>query len=267
MIKKSSLIIILLLSAMFLTYAADGNKYIPDPPNPPKLVNDFADILNRSEESQLERMLLLYNDSTSTEMTIVTVDTLHGYEVDEYATMLFNEWKIGKEGKDNGLLILVSTSERKVFINTGFGAEGAVPDLAARTVIDDYITPAFKKGQFFKGFKDAVGAIVKLLKGEFTIDDLKKKESFEIHPLLIILLFFLIVLIFTRLSNQGSAVDYSGRGTRRSWSGGRTMSRGGGWIGGGSSGGGSWGDFSGGGGGFGGFGGGSSGGGGAGGDW
>ncbi|RFS18940.1 TPM domain-containing protein [Chitinophaga silvatica] len=246
---------ILLLTGLFA-----NAQNIPPRPNPPTLVTDFAKILLASEDEALERRLVAYNDSTSTQIAIVTIKSVGDYDISEVALKILRDWGIGSKDKNNGLLILVSVDDRKVRIETGYGMEGVVPDAIANDIINNYIKPAFREGNYYKGLDDAVTAIEKAAAGEYHASP---KKSSDVSPGGVFLLIMLIVIVIAIVSRGGGG----GRGGS-----GTTYNRRGGWIwpvigsggfGGGSSGGG----WSGGGGGFGGFGGGSGGGGGASGSW
>ena len=221
---------------------------IPNKPSPPRLVNDLGGFLSNNEVSTLERKLRNYNDSTSTQITIVTVQTLNGYDISDFTFRLGEKWGIGQEGKDNGLLILAAKQEREVFIATGYGLEEYIPDALAKRIVDQVIIPNFKQGDFYGGFNQAVDYVIGLVAGKFTAEDLKRDKKIPWLYILLIFLLFGVSSLFRR--NRYSS--YSGRGYR----GGAFVGGLGGGFGGGSSGGG-----------FGGFGGGSFGGGGAGGSW
>jgi len=237
------------------TYAQD----IPDAPNPPRLVNDFAGILNKQDVATLEQSLVQFNNETSTQIAVVTVKSLHGYDISEFSFELGEKWGIGQKGKDNGILVLVAPNERKTFIATGYGLEGVVPDAIAKRIVEQEMIPYFKQGDYYSGIASAVKTLMSLTKGEFTADDYAKKKGRGI-PFIILFLFLGIVLNF--IFRIKRARSYALGHNMSLWmalmlmsnSGGRS-SRGG------------YNSFSSGSGGFGGFGGGSFGGGGAGGSW
>ncbi|HUC80664.1 MAG TPA: TPM domain-containing protein, partial [Flavisolibacter sp.] len=132
--KKSALIIALLLSVCAF---AQIDKYIPERPNPPRLVNDFAKLLTPEQVQYLERKLVAYDDSTSNQIAIVTVENLHDYAAVDYATALGRKWGVGGREFNNGVIILISTGggegQRDAFIAPGYGLEGAIPDITANT--------------------------------------------------------------------------------------------------------------------------------------
>lgn len=227
----------------------------PERPSPPKLVNDFASMLSASDAQLLERKLAIYSDSTSTQITVVTLKNIGDYDIGDYAVKLGDLWGVGIKGKNNGLIILVVAESRKVYIATGYGMEGTIPDITAKRIVDQIIVPHFKQGDFYGGLDEATNTIISLLSGEFEKEPgtASQKSAFYVFLGIIIL-----IVIFSLFSKGGG----NGNGNSRGFGGG-FFPLGGLGSGGFSSGGG----YSGGGGGFGGFGGGSFGGGGAGGSW
>lgn len=255
-----------LLFLVFLVQAVCGMAQdFPPAPNPPRLVNDFTGTLSASEVEQLEQKLLAYSDSTSTQVSIVLLGSVGSYDISDYAFQLGEQWGIGGKGKDNGILILAAMEDRKIFIATGRGLEGAIPDALAKRIVTDIILPNFKMEAYYQGLDQATDMIFKLASGEYKADEVLSEGNSGGSILLILLLVFLFVilpLIKNRRDNnnhmggRGGGVDF--------WT---TIMLANMLGGGRSSGGGSFGDFSSGGGSFGGFGGGSFGGGGAGGSW
>ena len=234
-------------------------KEPPAPSDPPRLVNDYTGTLGTNEVAMLERKLVAYDDSTSTQIAIVIENSLEGDDIFEYSHRLAQSWGIGREGKDNGILIYVALADRRLYIQTGYGAEGFLPDALARRIVDNVIVPNFRQGNYYRGLDEATSVIIKLGSGEYQNDQVYEDE-FPWGFLIILAIFILIIILI----NRGGGGGY--------YRGGRYDSDRGGWIilgpgrgvgGGGWSGGG--GGF--GGGGFGGFGGGGFGGGGAGGSW
>ena len=265
------LVLFLLLAVSAAFPGVLSAQAIPEAPNPPRLVNDFAGTMNAGEVKKLEEKLLSFDRTTSTQITIVTVKSLGGYEVSQYAVELANKWGIGQRGKDNGVLVLAAIDDRRMNISTGYGLEGALPDVITGRIIRNEMTPAFRQGNYYQGFDRAADAIIAATKGEYKAEPSKKKSK-DISVGAIIAMIAVIYFILWILSKiGGGGGNYmSGRGYRRFDGGfgggflggflGGSIGRG---FGGGSSG---WGG-GGGSGGFGGFGGGSFGGGGSSGSW
>ena len=263
---------LLLFACLFIAVAAHAqveNK-IPPRPSPPRLVNDLAGLLQPDQVQGLERKVVAYNDSTASQIAIVIVNDLQGYEAEEYAVALGRKWGVGGKEFNNGVVILISTGggtgNRDAFIATGYGLEGAIPDITARRIVDNAIIPNFREGNYYRGLDKAVDDIIKAAAGEYKAPQgtAKKKNAAKGIGVVAVILF---IIIFSIIGGRGG-----GRGGMMSRRGYGDLAAG--WIigsllgGGGSRGGGGGGGWSGGGGGgFGGFGGGSFGGGGAGGKW
>jgi len=129
-------------------------------------VNDFAGILDNASASDLEALITGIEQDTGAEIAVVTIDTLEGITIEEYAVQLFEQWGIGKADEDNGLLILVALAERQVRIEVGYGLEGVVTDLEAGRIIDEIIVPNFKNEDYSRGIYDAVVTISNQVYGE-----------------------------------------------------------------------------------------------------
>jgi uncharacterized protein len=246
----------------------------PEKPEPPRLVNDFAGMLTSQEVDALEQKLVAYDDSSSTQIAIVTLSELYGYDIADYAQRLAEKWGIGQKDLNNGIIILVKpgtteSSGGEVNISPGYGLEGVIPDIMCGQIIDNEIVPEFRAGNFYQGLDKATSILMSLASGEFPPDQYGKSKGSDLGGLspFIFFIIFLIIILFFR-SSGGSNHKHLSRKGLPLWmlltmmnSGSKKHS-------------GSWGGFSGGGGfggggggGFGGFGGGSFGGGGASGSW
>jgi len=233
----------------------------PPAPNPPRLVNDLTGTLSADEVAQLEKKLLAYSDSTSTQVSIVLMGSVGIYDISDYAFQLGEKWGIGGKGKDNGLLILAAMEDRKVFIATGRGLEGAIPDALAKRIVNDMILPNFKAQAYYQGLDQATDMIFKLASGEYTAEDMDS-EGNNVGAIIFILFFILLFVVLPIIKNRRDNNNHMGgrRGGVDFWTTlllANALGGSSGGSGGGSSGGSS----------FGGFGGGSFGGGGAGGSW
>jgi uncharacterized protein len=237
---------------------------IPERPDPPRLVNDFAGMISGGDAEAIERKLDAYNDSTSTQIAIVTIPTLGGAEINQFATELFHKWGIGQKGKDNGVLLFIAKDDHQLFIVTGRGVEEFLPDAICKRIIEETIKPQFKAGNYAGGINAGIDEMMARLSGQFKGDPNANTDNAPPIKFNIKWIFIIIIIIFVLVSIFGGGSGgntYSSGGSSGLWfllgmlSGGG--GRGGGWGGG----------DSGGGGGFGGFGGGDSGGGGAGGSW
>jgi uncharacterized protein len=236
--------------------SAQIEKIIPKKPNPPRLVNDYTGTLTAAQVDALERKLYQYDDTTSNQIAVVIMSSTDKYSVEDVALGILRGWGVGGKENNNGIVVLVAKDDHKIRIETGYGLEGAVPDLTAKAIIDNDITPNFKAGNFYRGLDQATDDIIKAAEGRYKAPDgyHSKKKGMSIWNILGIIIILLIVFGSAGAAGGGTYVSRGGfGGWGGGWSGG-----GGGWSGGGGGGGG---------GGFGGFGGGGGGGGGASGSW
>ncbi|MCB9300684.1 MAG: TPM domain-containing protein [Lewinellaceae bacterium] len=263
------------LALATLSYAQPA---IPAPTN--VLVNDYADILSRQEKLQLDQKLSAYARETSTQIVVFTEPSLEGGDEYDRALRIFEAWKIGgSREKSNGVLLYIAQQDRKIYIMTGYGAEGFLPDAMAKRIIDNILRPAFRQGAYYQGIDQATNAIMELGRGEYTNEDGgQRKAKGGIPAIMVIALIIFLIVVFSNMGQGGDDDDDDGgyyrdgrydmdpnRRRRRRSGGWIFFPGGGGWTSGGGGGGGGFGGF--GGGGFGGFGGGLTGGGGAGGGW
>jgi uncharacterized protein len=255
---------LLFLTGIFSAAAQDN--LIPDRPSPPHLVNilsaDGNNFLNPQQAQDLENRLVEFGNQTSNQICVVITSDLKGMDPNDYATRLIRKWAVGQQKLNNGVVLLIKpkTGDEKgeVYITTGYGLEGAIPDITCKKIVEHEILPQFRDGKYAEGINAGVAVLMQLAKGEYNSDAyLKKTETRRggRNPVLTIVIIIVVILVIVMRSMGGG----SGGGGGGFWIGG-------GGFGGGSFGGGGFGG-GGGGGGFGGFGGGSGGGGGAGGSW
>ncbi len=153
-----------LIWAMSATLAGPAASL--DVPYLAQRVTDLADLLDPSSEASLEERLRAIEAETGSQVAVLTVPGLEGEVIEDYALRVAEAWKLGREGVDDGVLLLVARDDRKVRIEVGYGLEGAVTDLQSRRMIDELIGPAFRRGDFAGGIGQAVEAIGGAIRGE-----------------------------------------------------------------------------------------------------
>src|SRR5690606_22289460 len=163
--------------------------------NPPRLVNDFAKILNSQEVQYLEQKLVAYDDSTSTQITIVTLNSIGGDDINLYTAELAEKWHIGQKGKDNGLIMLLSMEDKKISIQVGYGLEHIVTDAISKRIIEEYILPEFRKGDFGAGLNEGANQVIKALAGEFKGKGKSVNKNTPWIPIGFLILLILITLV------------------------------------------------------------------------
>jgi uncharacterized protein len=260
---------LLLLSAINISFAQFD---IPEKPKLQTSVYDYINLLSPSQKASLEQKLIKYSDTTSTQIVIAIINSTNGENINYLGAKWGQEWGIGQAKEDNGILILLAHSDRRIAINTGYGVEHLLTDAMSKRIIERDIIPYFKQNDYYGGLNRGVDAIFEVLNGEYKGTRQTNEGEFPIGLVFILIFIFIIILISISKNRRGGGgnrgnrsvgsdlleaiiLSNMGRGSYRSGSSG--------W--GGSSGGGGW---SSGGGGFGGgFGGGGFGGGGASGGW
>ncbi len=175
------------------------SQELPKPMVPFRLVNDFTGLLNEPDQITLNNKLLDFNNQTSTQIYVVTYDDLQGYDIVDFGNRLGTDWGIGQQGKNNGLLILISPALHKMTIQTGYGLEGAVPDAICSRIIRNVLTPSFQAGTYYAGLDSATNVLMSLTRGEYTAEEYLKGD--ENSPAILFGLAMLFVFVFAFVSN------------------------------------------------------------------
>jgi uncharacterized protein len=262
--KIKNLLFWFLFVNVFLVQNSFAQFNIPKKPDFQTSVYDFANVLNANEKEQLETKLIQYSDSTSTQIVIVTVETINGEDIGILAPKWGHEWGVGQAKEDNGVFILLAKTERKIWISSGYGVEDKLTAGVTGDIIRNEIIPEFKAGSYYIGLDRGADAVFDVLKGKYKGTRIEDTQEIPFETILFFIIIFIILLIIISKNNRGNG---SGLGRTPSLletiilsNSGRNSGGyyGGGFSGGGSSGGGGFG---------GGFGGGGFSGGGAGGSW
>ncbi|MEN6619483.1 MAG: TPM domain-containing protein [Rikenellaceae bacterium] len=260
---------------ILLAFTSVLSAQVPARPSPPRLVNDLAGIFSGEETQYLENKLTTFANKTSNQIAVVTLTTLEGMDKSQMAYSIGEQWKVGQEKFDNGVVILIKPkagNERgEVFIATGYGLEGALPDAICKRIVENEMIPDFRLNNYLTGVDKALAVIMPIAAGEISSDEYAAKSSGSGVFGSIGLIIFIIIIFILLVSKKGGSSNIGGGGKKGpsalellllgSLLSGAGRGRSGGFGGFGGSGGGF------GGGGFGGFGGGGFGGGGAGGSW
>lgn len=164
------------------------------PGQPTGFVNDFANIIDDDTQAKLETQLSSYRQTSNHEVVVVTISSLQGDYIENYAVKLFEEWGIGDKEKDNGILLLVASEDKKVRIEVGYGLEGALVDSEASQIIQGYIIPSFKENNYSLGIANGVDQIIKATEGEI-VDVSQKKQSVNWEEIIFFIIFGVIFAI------------------------------------------------------------------------
>jgi len=140
-------------------------------------ITDTANILTEEEERALESSLSTFQNETTNEIAVLIIKTLAGEPMSDVAVEVGRTWGIGTRENDNGILVLVAIDDREIFIATGYGLEGAVPDIVAHQIIEKEITPFFREGKYGEGIKGGIDALMMSTRGEYAPADSMMEES------------------------------------------------------------------------------------------
>lgn len=146
----------------------DSEASFDDVPVPAldRRVTDLTGTLSGSEVAQLDARLRAYEEKHGSQLVVLIVSTTGLEAIEQYAIRVAEAWQIGRAGVDDGIILLVAKNDRRVRIEVGYGLEGALPDAMAKRIISDYIVPAFREGEFYRGVSDGLGAIQTIISEE-----------------------------------------------------------------------------------------------------
>lgn len=185
----------LLLSASALsTYAI---FVIPEKPT--AYVSDYAGLMSAPAKSALETKLANFTASTTSEIAVVTVPSLDGDTIENYAVRVFSKWGVGTKKNDNGVLLIISRDDRRARIEVGYGLEGALPDITASHILNETLIPDFKAGKIDEGITGAVDLIIKATQGEYTAPQASHGPQLDIN--LIVFFGFVGIQLLSFLSS------------------------------------------------------------------
>jgi uncharacterized protein len=238
----------ILFSAMVIALAAVSFSHAVDvPQRPANYVVDLADIIESPVEGNLNLYLKELERKTSAQFIILTIQSLEGGSIDDFALeVAHDKWKLGQEGKDNGVLLVVSTGDKKYRIEVGYGLEGPLPDSLVGSIGRDRLVPFFRKGEFSQGIyaaalviageiaKEAGVEISGMPRTQAPVGNVQKRKRGKFDSIIsIIVLVFMVILFIRNPRLFLMLLLFSSMGGRRgSWGGG-----GGGGFGGGGGGG------------------------------
>jgi uncharacterized protein len=202
-----------LLLVFFTCNSIFAQFTIPEKPSFQTSVYDYANVLSASEKAQLEEKLIRYSDSTTTQIVVITIESLKGEDVSQLATKWGQTWGIGgTKQDDNGVIILLAKAEKKIAINPGYGVEDRLTAGIGGTIIRNIIIPEFKAGSFYNGLDKGTDAIIDVFKGKFKGERKQAKgNSFPIIPLIVIVVIVLILLSRNK-GGGGNSGNNSGGG-------------------------------------------------------
>ena len=193
LLKQRSL---LLLASLMLAFSAYSQ--IPSKPNPYRLINDFAGIFTSAQIEDLESIARNFRDSTSNEICIVTVKDLGDYDRSQFAYEIGQTWGVGDKKFDNGVVLLIvpksKSANGQVFIATGYGLEGALPDIECSNIIRQILIPSFQRNDYYTGTRQALLKIGQIASGEYN-EAIDEDNDISDIGIFIAIIFWIIIII------------------------------------------------------------------------
>ena len=161
-------------------YAQAQTEWLPEKSN--RLVNDYSGMLTAEQAQTLEQRLVAFNDSTSNQVLIVITPTIGGDDEDAAAQRIGQAWGVGQEEFDNGVVILIKSKTEEenwgaVAIATGYGVEGALPDLFCKRIIENQMLGALGDGEYYRALTKALDVMLPVLAGEYSYAQYKKDRN------------------------------------------------------------------------------------------
>ncbi|NQV00233.1 MAG: TPM domain-containing protein [Parcubacteria group bacterium] len=175
---------------IFVFYPALSEAQVSYPEKKQEYVNDFTDVLG--DTSSLEEEIEKFEKDTSNRINIAVLNTLDDASIDEYASRLYEKWRIGKD-KDNGILVLVCLQDKKIYIKVGYGLSNSISPEINQTIIDNEISPSFQEGMYLEGLEKGNKAIMAATLGEYKVDSGNNYSSIVFVVILISVFIFLFI--------------------------------------------------------------------------
>ncbi|MEM0578581.1 TPM domain-containing protein [Flavobacterium polysaccharolyticum] len=201
-----------LLLIAFLTFHCSFAQFtIPEKPSAQTSVYDYANLFSAEEKAQLEEKLVRYSDSTTTQIVVISIESLKNENVNQLATNWAQTWGIGQAKEDNGVIILIAKNDRKIAINPGYGLEDRLTAGIGGEIIRNIITPEFKAGSYYRGIDKGTDALFDVFKGKYKGERKKSSgKSFPILPLIFIVV--VLIIIFSKNKGGGNSGNRGGGG-------------------------------------------------------
>ena len=211
--KKNTSIFLKLLVCLLVTQISFAQFDIPEKPSFQTSVYDYANVLSADEKAQLEEKLIRYSDSTTTQIVVITIESLKGEDIGILTPKWGHAWGIGgTEKNDNGVIILLAKAEKKIWISAGYGLEDRLTAGIGGEITRNIIFPEFKAGSYYRGLDKGTDALFDVFKGKYKGERKQSKKDKNIPILPIIIIVFIILALISRNKKDGGNSGSSGVG-------------------------------------------------------
>jgi len=202
-LKKQKSFVFCFLMLFFALSISHAQYNIPQKPEFQTSVYDYVSLLSASQKSNLERKLIKYSDTTSTQIVIAVINSTNGENINYLGAKWGQVWGIGQKKEDNGILILLAKDDRRIAINTGYGVEHLLTDAMSKRIIERDIIPYFKQNDYPGGLNRGADAIFEVLNGEYKGSRQSNNSEFPIGLIFILIFIFIIILISISKNRRG----------------------------------------------------------------
>lgn len=211
-ILKNKVVLSLLFAILSISFA-HAQYEIPEKPTKenPDAVYDYINLLTASQKSNLERKLIKYSDTTSTQIVVAIINSTNGENINYLGAQWGQKWGIGQAKEDNGVLILLAKDDRRIAINTGYGVEHLLTDAMSKRIIERDIIPYFKQNDYPGGLNRGVDAVFEVMNGEYQGTRQSNQSEFPIGLIFILIFIFIIILISISKNRRGGGGNRGNR--------------------------------------------------------
>jgi uncharacterized protein len=176
------------------------------PPKPARYFNDYANIVSPALAEQLNLKLANFEKDTTNQVVVAVYPTMQSdSSIEDYTVRVAQKWAVGQKDRRNGVVLFVFVNDHTMYINVGYGLEGALPDITAKTILDNEIRPRFRANDYAGGLTAGVEAILKATRGEYQA---KPNDSFDPKAIWIFLFWAIIIAVIIYASRQKRGVSY-----------------------------------------------------------
>ena len=194
-----SILFVLILLFLFVAFPLAADEKFPAPMG---AVNDFAGVIPSQYKRPMNNLAIEVMQKTGTSVVVATFESIGDSDPADFANRLYEAWGIGKEGQDKGVLILLAVRERRVRIETGYGIEGILPDGLTGEILDKYVIPYLKKGDYGRGLSNAMIAVSSIaakdaevsLNGKQSVGKSRIRRTSPMSSLFTLIIFILILI-------------------------------------------------------------------------
>ena len=193
---------------------AHGAEVIPPPP--PRHFNDYAGVIDPAVATSLDQKLAAFEKETSNQLVVAMYARMQSdSSIEDYTVRVAEKWGVGQKQRDNGIVLFVFTQDRQMYIQVGYGLEGALPDALAKNIIETQITPRFRQGDYAGGLSAGIDAIMAATRGEYKAMPVPRRDSRGGGPSVNWFFIALVILIIlVNIFQRSGPSTYSRRGRR-----------------------------------------------------